>query len=111
MTDPDALDAIVLPERRQRARGHEGARAAILNQLAERRLPGAILLHGPQGIGKATFAFEMAAAILRDARKAMEAAEREEKVAPGSKPPVAPSQANASARNGCPTDSAGRSGW
>ena len=64
MTDPDALDDIVLPERRQRARGHEGARAAILNQLAERRLPGAILLHGPQGIGKATFAFEMAAAIL-----------------------------------------------
>lgn len=64
MSDPDALDGIPLPERRQRARGHEAARAAILSQLADRRLPGAILLHGPQGIGKATFAFELAAAIL-----------------------------------------------
>jgi DNA polymerase-3 subunit delta' len=64
VNDPDALDGIMLPERRQRARGHHDARAAILAQLADRRLPGAILLHGPQGIGKATFAFEMAAAIL-----------------------------------------------
>lgn len=63
MSDPDALDGIATPERRQRARGHDGARSAIMSQLAERRLPGAIMLHGPQGIGKATFAFEMAAAI------------------------------------------------
>ncbi|MGB3338040.1 MAG: AAA family ATPase [Devosia sp.] len=64
MNDPDALDDIVSPERRHKALGHDAARAAILGQLAVRRLPGAILLHGPQGIGKATFAFEMAAAIL-----------------------------------------------
>lgn len=64
MTDPDALDGIALPERRQRARGHDAARTGILAQLAEHRLPGAILLHGPQGIGKATLAFEMAATIL-----------------------------------------------
>ncbi len=64
MNDPDALEGITPPEHRQRARGHDGQRAAILAQLAERRLPGAILLHGPQGIGKATFAFELAAAIL-----------------------------------------------
>jgi DNA polymerase-3 subunit delta' len=64
VTDPDGLPDILSPERRQRAQGHDQARAAILNQLAERRLPGAILLHGPQGIGKATFAFELAAAIL-----------------------------------------------
>lgn len=64
MSDPDALDGIALPERRHRALGHDAARAAILDQLAQRRLPGAILLHGPQGIGKATFAFELAAAIL-----------------------------------------------
>lgn len=63
MTDPDALPDIVSPERRQRALGHDATRTAILSQLAERRLPGAILLHGPQGIGKATFAFEMAHAI------------------------------------------------
>ena len=64
MSDPDALDGLPTPERRQRALGHDAARAAILSQLAENRLPGAILLHGPQGIGKASFAFEMAAAIL-----------------------------------------------
>ena len=64
MSDPDALDDVALPERRHRARGHDGARAAIFAQIADRRLPGAILLHGPQGIGKATFAFEIAAAIL-----------------------------------------------
>jgi DNA polymerase-3 subunit delta' len=64
VNDPDALEGIALPEHRQRARGHASARAAILAQLADRRLPGAILLHGPQGIGKATFAFELADAIL-----------------------------------------------
>lgn len=64
MTDPDGLEGTIPPERRQRARGHDGQRAGILGQLSDQRLPGAILLHGPRGIGKATFAFEMAAAIL-----------------------------------------------
>jgi DNA polymerase-3 subunit delta' len=64
VNDPDALPDIPVPEARQRALGHNNARAAITNQIAARRLPGAILLHGPQGIGKATFAFELAAAIL-----------------------------------------------
>jgi DNA polymerase III subunit delta' len=64
MTDPSALDGFPLPEQRQAATGHEQARSAILAQLAERRLPGAIMLHGPQGIGKATLAFELAVAIL-----------------------------------------------
>jgi DNA polymerase-3 subunit delta' len=64
VTDPDGLADILPPERRQHARGHDKVRSAILGQLAERRLPGAILLHGPQGIGKATFAFELAASIL-----------------------------------------------
>ncbi|MET0438994.1 MAG: AAA family ATPase [Devosia sp.] len=64
MTDPSALAGLPLPEERHGAIGHDAARAAILAQLQERRLPGAFLLHGPQGIGKATFAFELAAAIL-----------------------------------------------
>lgn len=64
MTDPAALPDLPLPEQRQAAIGHDAAREAILTQLAERRLPGAIMLHGPQGIGKATLAFELAAAIL-----------------------------------------------
>ncbi len=64
MTDPAALEGLPLPEQRQKALGHDAVRDAILAQLAERRLPGAILLHGPQGVGKATLAFELAAAIL-----------------------------------------------
>lgn len=64
MTDPNALDGLPLPEARQAALGHDAARAAILEQLQRHRLPGAIMLHGPMGIGKATFAFELAAAIL-----------------------------------------------
>jgi DNA polymerase III subunit delta' len=64
VSDPDALAGVPLPEKRQRARGHGAARAAIEGQIEQHRLPGAIMLHGPQGIGKATLAFEMAAAIL-----------------------------------------------
>ncbi len=64
MSDPNALEGLPLPEARQAAIGHDLARAAILDQLHQRRLPGAIMLHGPQGVGKATFAFEMALAIL-----------------------------------------------
>lgn len=66
MSDPGALDGLKLPEQRQAATGHDAARAAVLQQLQARRLPGAILLHGPQGIGKATLAFELAAAILTE---------------------------------------------
>ena len=64
MNDPDALPEVLAPEVRQRARGHDSIRSAIGNQISARRLPGAILLHGPQGVGKATFAFELAVAIL-----------------------------------------------
>ena len=64
MTDPTALPDLPLPEQRQAAIGHDTVRSAVLAQLAERRLPGAIMLHGPQGIGKSTLAFELAVAIL-----------------------------------------------
>ena len=64
MTDPAALPDLPLPEQRQVAIGHDAARTAVLTQLAEHRLPGAIMLQGPQGIGKATLAFELATAIL-----------------------------------------------
>lgn len=66
MTDPSALPDLPLPEQRQVANGHDAVRAAVLSQLAEHRLPGAILLHGPQGVGKATLAFELAVAILTE---------------------------------------------
>src|SRR5690606_35739319 len=64
VSDPNALEGLPLPEQRQLAIGHDAARSAILAQLADHRLPGAIMLHGPQGIGKATLAFELTAAIL-----------------------------------------------
>lgn len=64
MTDPSALQGLPLPEQRQMAIGHDAARSAVLAQLADGRLPGAIMFHGPQGIGKATLAFELATAIL-----------------------------------------------
>ena len=64
MTDPTALPDLPLPEQRQVAIGHDAVRSAVMGQLAEGRLPGAIMLHGPQGIGKTTLAFELAVAIL-----------------------------------------------
>lgn len=66
MTDPAALDGLPLPEQRQQAIGHDGVRQGVLQQLRDGRLPGAIMLHGPQGIGKATLAFELATAILTE---------------------------------------------
>jgi DNA polymerase-3 subunit delta' len=64
VTDPAALPDLPLPEQRQAAIGHDAVRGAVLAQMAEGRLPGAIMLHGPQGIGKATLAFELAVTIL-----------------------------------------------
>jgi DNA polymerase-3 subunit delta' len=64
VTDPGALDGIPAPEQRLMARGHDVARSAVIAQLEARRLPGAIMLHGPQGIGKCTLTFELATAIL-----------------------------------------------
>ncbi|WP_338606814.1 AAA family ATPase [Pelagibacterium nitratireducens] len=44
--------------------GHDQARASLLSALERNRLPSAILLHGPRGIGKATFAFDIARQVL-----------------------------------------------
>ncbi len=64
MIDPDALDGVTLPEQQARICGHDAVIAGIEAQLRSNRLPGAILLHGPQGIGKATLAFQLAKTIL-----------------------------------------------
>lgn len=64
MSDPDALEGVLLPEHQSEVRGHEAVVAGIQAQLASGRLPGAILLHGPQGIGKATLAFRLCRTIL-----------------------------------------------
>jgi DNA polymerase III subunit delta' len=54
--EPDQLDGVLLPESRHEVIGHTAARA----QIDLGRLPNALLLHGPRGIGKATLAFDLA---------------------------------------------------
>ncbi len=58
--EPDQLDGVPLPESRSAVSGHDAARANVLASLDAARMPGGILLHGPRGIGKATFAFDIA---------------------------------------------------
>jgi DNA polymerase-3 subunit delta' len=63
--EADQLDDVVLPEQNLApVIGHARPLAHIDEILAADRLPGALLLHGPQGIGKATLAFELARTIL-----------------------------------------------
>jgi len=85
VSDPDALPDLALPEQQTRVHGHEAASESVLAQLRSGRLPGAILIHGPQGIGKATLAFNLARTIL--AATGDEDAHRvDEQVAAGSHP-------------------------
>jgi len=58
--EPDQLAGVLLPESRLAVVGHAAARANVLAVLDAARLPSGILLHGPRGIGKATFAFDIA---------------------------------------------------
>jgi len=58
--EPDQLEGVAPPEYQQGVIGHDAARATLLDRLAAGRLPGGILIHGPRGIGKATFAFDLA---------------------------------------------------
>lgn len=54
--------------------GHDSALQSLVGALDGGRLPSAVLLHGPRGIGKATFAFALARLIL--SRTSDESAER-----------------------------------
>jgi DNA polymerase-3 subunit delta' len=58
--EPDQLAGVGLPEYQQQLMGHATAVEALREQMRTGRLPGAILLHGPRGIGKATLAFALA---------------------------------------------------
>jgi len=63
--EPDQLEGVRLPEYQTGLVGHAAARAGLLAQLVEDRLPGGIMIHGPRGIGKATLAFDIAREIFR----------------------------------------------
>jgi DNA polymerase-3 subunit delta' len=58
--EPDQLDGIRPPEYQSEVIGHGPARDSLAALLKDGRLPGGILIHGPQGIGKATLAFQVA---------------------------------------------------
>lgn len=59
--EPDQLAGVKPPEYHRGATiGHAAARCHLLTLLDEGRVPTGILIHGPQGIGKATLAFDLA---------------------------------------------------
>ena len=63
--EADQLESILPPEQSLLPLvGHAAARAQLDSVLAAGRLPGAILISGPQGIGKATLAFFVARQVL-----------------------------------------------
>lgn len=62
--EADQLDGVPLPESRVRVFGHDKVLAGLAEALANRRIPGGILLHGPRGIGKASLAFAFARDLL-----------------------------------------------
>lgn len=65
LREPDQLEGVRLPEYQTDVIGHEAARAGLVGLLDGGRLPGGVLIHGPQGIGKATLAFDLAREIFR----------------------------------------------
>ncbi|HHB83826.1 MAG TPA: AAA family ATPase [Devosia sp.] len=62
--EADFIEGVDAPELSQNLIGHQETFDLLVQQLAQGRLPGGILLHGPKGIGKATFAFALARKIL-----------------------------------------------
>ncbi len=62
--EADQLAGVPLPEERERLHGHGSVLSDLSERIAQRRLPGGILLHGPRGIGKATLAFAFARELL-----------------------------------------------
>lgn len=62
--EAEQLPDVPLPEERQQVFGHAPTLATLDDWIASGRVPGAVLLHGPRGIGKATLAFAFAHRLL-----------------------------------------------
>lgn len=60
----DAIEGVPPPYASSGLVGHTQVWDRLIRQVQTDRLPNAILLHGPRGIGKATLAFELAVQIL-----------------------------------------------
>jgi DNA polymerase-3 subunit delta' len=66
----DSLPDVPEPSESVRLRGHHDIAGTILSAYRSGRLHHGLLLHGPRGIGKATFAFRFAHHLLRHPRAA-----------------------------------------
>src|SRR5581483_660870 len=66
MAEP-AADGAPSPRANPGLRGHEAAEAALLRLFRSGRMPHALLLTGPRGIGKATLAYRFARYVLAHA--------------------------------------------
>lgn len=62
--EPDRRDGAPHPRETLSLFGHEGAEREVLEALGSGRLPSGWLLTGPEGIGKASFAYRMAGTLL-----------------------------------------------
>lgn len=64
----DTLDGVLEPAENAHLVGHRDAQKVVLAMQESGRFPHAIILAGPQGIGKATFAFHLARHLLSGAQ-------------------------------------------
>src|SRR5260221_10907966 len=64
VTEATAPEAVPAPRANPYLAGHAAAEAALLEAHGQSRLPHALILGGPRGIGKATLAFRLARYLL-----------------------------------------------
>ncbi|MGV3651151.1 MAG: hypothetical protein ACO1OK_06975 [Devosia sp.] len=62
--EADQIEGVAPPELTPTLVGHEAQVSAVREQIATGRFPSGMMIHGPLGIGKATFAFRLAREIL-----------------------------------------------
>ena len=62
--EPDQIDGVPSPEECRQVVGHDAVLEALDRLAGAARMPSAILLHGPRGIGKASVAFTVAQRLL-----------------------------------------------